>query len=150
MRSLFVGIASSVWFFLFVLSFIGTYRVSDQFLGAVLVVVAVGVLATWRIRALDDRLVRARTDGDLLVAYRAGLFIGIGWAELPAFVAFVLAFVAGTVWVYVAGAMMSSIDLRLVAPSRRNIFRIQGRLNAAGSPTSLGRILTSRGEPGGD
>jgi hypothetical protein len=141
-RYIFIGLALSVWLILFALSFVGSSRVPDALIGWMLAVVAVGLLAAWRIRALDSRLVRVRGDRGLLATYRAGFFIGVGWAEFPALLAFVLSFVAGTLWVYVVGAVMSSIDLWLIAPTRRNIMRIQGRLDSGGSPVSLGRLLT--------
>jgi hypothetical protein len=149
LRLLFVGLASSVWFILVVLSFIAPYRTTDSLPAWVVSVIGLGILCGWRIRALEGRLLRARNDVELMLGFRATFFIQLGLAQLPSLVAFVGSFIASTVWVYVVGAAVTTIDLWLMAPSRRNVIRIQDRLKGSGIPASLGRILTTRGEAGG-
>lgn len=144
MRSVFLGLVASMWLTLFVLSFVGTYRTPDALVGTASTVVAAGLLSSWRIRALERRLLRARTDRELAVGYQAVFFIQMGLAQLPALVAFILSFFSGSVWVYVIGAVVASLNFWLMAPTRRNIVRMQERINAAGIPSSLGRTLTTR------
>ena len=146
-RSIFLGIAVSIWLILFVLSFVSPFDVPDSLLWWVLPVVGLGVVVGWVMRSVEGRLVRARNEQQLVSAYRSFFFVQLGLAEAVALVGFVLSFLAGSAWVYLVGAAMSSIDLWLMAPSRRNIVRIQERLNAAGVPVSLGAALTTQETP---
>ena len=78
------------------------------------------------------------------MGYQALFFIQLALAQLPGLVAFILSFFSASVWIYVLGAVVASLNFWLMAPTRRNIVRMQERINAAGIPSSLGRILTTR------
>ena len=138
--------ALSVWLILFVLSFIAPYAGTDSLPAWAVAVIVLGFFSAWRIRGLEDRLVRARSDVELMVRFRSIFFIQLGLAQFPSFVSFVGSFLASTALVYLLGAVVTTIDLWLMAPSRWNVIRIQERLNEAGVPASLGRILTTGGQ----
>jgi len=77
----------------------------------------------------------------LTASFMSKMFIGIGYAESAALVAFVGAFVMSTLWIYFVGLASSTLNLALVAPSKREITRRQEQIAAQGSPLSLGQAL---------
>jgi hypothetical protein len=101
--------------------------------------------------SVRKRMIGAMTaGGDLMKIYRGGILTEIGLAESIALWGFVFVFISGSLGPYLVALPLTLIALFLVAPSKRNIMRLQRRLaDAAGKPIELGRALTA-GEAGPD
>ena len=148
LRGLFVGFASALFLFLFALSFITPWNGGEAGLVPWLVVL-LGVVGLWRVRAARDRPLRIDSLDILAVSYRANFFLGVGAAEAPALVAFVsVFFFAAKLWVYVEGLAFAVVGLGFIAPTHADVKRRQRQLEAQGSSLSLLEALIAAPPPG--
>jgi hypothetical protein len=84
----------------------------------------------------------ASSSPDVLVkSFTTTLFIGIGFAELPALLGFVGALASRRFWVYLVGLAFSLVGFALTAPTDGAIRRRDEQLMASGSPYLLSDAL---------
>jgi hypothetical protein len=151
LRLIFVAMVVSLWFFLFVLTFFDADQAGGGTQAKVnLVIVVIGALhladLLWLRRRplprLRHRPLPSVDQASLLASYRGRFFIMVGIAQAPALAGVVGSFFSRSLWTPVIGVGISMIGLFIAAPSRRNIEYEQQKLNAQGSPLSLGQLLT--------
>jgi hypothetical protein len=141
-RYIFVGLCASSFLILYVLTFIVTKQPWASPGGSGLVAAAVGALSLAGVTLHRRGVLDASSAEALMKSWRAALFIEIGIAMLPCYVAFVITLVANRLWVYVIGLAFVTAGLLLAAPSQWNIERRRRQIDAAGSSLSLGALLT--------
>ena len=78
----------------------------------------------------------------LAQVYRTNLFVGFALNETPLMLAFALCFVEEAYWPYLIVFPMYLIGMAQIAPSPRNLERIQQQIHRSGSSLQLGRALT--------
>ena len=105
-------------------------------------------LSSLLVRWVRSRPLDTSSPEKLAQSFMSRMFIGIGYAESAALVAFVGAFVMSTLWIYLVGLACSTVNLALVAPSHREITRRQEQICAQGSTLSLGAALMASSTPG--
>jgi F0F1-type ATP synthase membrane subunit c/vacuolar-type H+-ATPase subunit K len=143
-RMIWIGLVLALFSYAFVLSFIierSRWFATDGTGHPWMVVGLTGLVSVALVRWISTRPLDVRDQRALAKSYRSSLFMGIGFGEAPALIAFVLTFVTHTLWVYLLGLGFSLIGLTLIAPSPRNIRRRQDQITASGSPLSLGAAL---------
>jgi hypothetical protein len=109
-----------------------------------ILVVGSGLYALLVIVWIRSRPLKTETDTSVASTYFAFSLIGQAVAAIPALVGFVCLFVMGRSWPFWLGVMFTLIDLVLVAPTQRDVFRRQEQIWAKGSRLSLGQALTAR------
>jgi F0F1-type ATP synthase membrane subunit c/vacuolar-type H+-ATPase subunit K len=150
-RVIFVGFVSALWLIAFVLLFVilpTSWWNTDQSLWFVVVVLVTGCLTSFAVRWVRGRRLDASSSQKLAASFLAQMFIGIGYAELAALVAFVGTFFMGALWIYFPGLVLATVNLVLVGPTRREIARRQEQITAQGSPLSLVQALMETPPPG--
>ncbi|HEY3208797.1 MAG TPA: hypothetical protein VGL18_03260 [Actinomycetota bacterium] len=138
LRVVFASLFLSLFLFLLMLTFIAPRSDGEAdpiwiplFVGAY-GAVSVALVRWTMMRPLDVR--SART---VAGSYVSTVWLGIGLAQSPALFGFVSVFITGDLWLYVEGLVFATLDMVLIAPTRRNIDRRQRRIEADGSSVSL-------------
>jgi F0F1-type ATP synthase membrane subunit c/vacuolar-type H+-ATPase subunit K len=146
-RLIFAGLLCALPLYAFVLLFIipsdRLWRV-DQARWVVPVVACWGVMSLGLVRMVRGRPLDTASADKLAASFRSKVFIGIGYAESAALVAFVGTFIMGTWWVYLVGMSFAYVGLTLVGPTRHEIARRQEEIVAQGSPLSLTAALMAK------
>ena len=100
-----------------------------------------------RLPVLERRVLSAEAEARQVTIYRAVFFIGVGLSESIALWGFVGVWITERIWMYPVGLALSLVAFARMAPSRRNIDRLQRQIDEIHPDLSLGRALTST--PGG-
>ena len=143
-KLIFVGLLCALPLYGFVLLFIipsDRWWKVDQATWVVAVVVCWGVTSLGLVRLVRGRTLDTASADKLAGSFRSKAFIGIGYAESAALVAFVGTFVMGNWWIYLVGMSFAYGGLILVGPTRHEIARRQEEIVAQGSPLSLAAAL---------
>jgi hypothetical protein len=143
-RVIYLGVVFALWLFLIVLTSIVSvdrWWSTDHSLWFFIVVLAVSCLTSLAVRWVRGRPLDTSSPRSLATSFMARMFIGIGYAETAAVVAFVSVFLMHALWIYFVGLAFSTINLILVGPTRREIARRQEQIMAQGSGLSLGAAL---------
>jgi hypothetical protein len=139
---MFVGAAGSPLLLLVALVYIAPWQSREPVVAWLPAIIVVqGIASSALILRLRNRRLRSHSSASLAADYRSAMFTGIGIAESTALVAFIMVFIANSLWLYVVGLAFSLAGLTFVAPTARNIARRQEKLNAAGVPISLLQAL---------
>jgi probable F420-dependent oxidoreductase len=145
MRSVLLAMSISLLIILFLLTFIRS-RIEPTVARWVLALpVVTGGVSLAAILWLRQRSLAESSDP--VAAFRGAFFIGLGLAELPAFLGFVGTFISNGLLSYVIGLPISLVCFGLIAPSRGEIERRQLQLDAAGSAVAFGQLLTAGQHP---
>jgi hypothetical protein len=146
MRSIFLAEVGSLFLFWIAFSFIAPWDGGNE--GWVpWGVVAAGCLAIIGITLVRSKPVRGVTPTSIANAYRSQWFISFGFAMSPALFGLCGVLIRGSLWIYVPGLMFTLAGLAWIAPTRRDIERRQGELDAAGIQISLLNALMTTPVP---
>lgn len=151
LRSTFLGLLGSLFFFLFAMSFITPWDGGDE-RWVPWAVAAVGVFALAQMAWIRRRPLVTGSLEALAGSYRAGFFLGVGLAESEALFGFVGVFIGGSLWIFLVGLAFALVGFWMIAPTCLDIERKQRDITAAGSPAegcSESPILSVSGN-GGD
>ncbi len=143
MRGIFLGLVSEL-----LLIFVVLFAIKDQFephdrTWFVAVIGLDAALALARLPALERKVLSADTEARLITIYRAVFFIGVGLSVSIALWGFVGVWITGHIWMYPVALALSLLALTRMAPSRRNIDRLQRQIDEIHPDLSLGRALTT-------
>jgi hypothetical protein len=142
LRTVFLGLIPGLFLFPVALSFIEPWDGGDEG-GLPLAIVAIGIVSlVWEAWILRRQLPTASPEG-LAGSYRALIFLGVGFAEVPALCAIAVVLLRGSLWIYFVGLPFALVGLWMVAPGQSAIERRQREITAAGSPHSLLDALMS-------
>lgn len=83
-------------------------------------------------------------DEHLAASYRTLLFLRLAFAQAITLLGFVLVMTMGVWWLYWVGATLAAIGFARLAPTARNLERLQWRLTNAGCARSILGALTRR------
>jgi F0F1-type ATP synthase membrane subunit c/vacuolar-type H+-ATPase subunit K len=143
-RQVFLGVVMALPLFAFILLFIvprDRWWKTDRSHWVIVVVLAVGCGTSLLVGRIRDRRLDASSAQRVAQSFVAKLFIGIGYAEVTALVAFIGTFIMYNLWIYLVGFAFSMINFILVGPTKREIARRQEQIAAEGSSLSLGAAL---------
>ena len=108
--------------------------------GLVVIGLASAATAEW----LSRRPLDCSDDERLAAGYRTLFFLRLAFAQSIALFGFVLAMMVGAWWLYWVGAAVAAIGFARLAPTSRNLERLQWRLTNDGCGRSLVGALTRR------
>jgi len=146
-RFVWLGIVVSLWLFAFVLLFVvptDRYWKTDRDLWLTFIFLAVALVSLVRLQALRNSNLDVSSLQKLAASYRGKAFIGIGWAESPALAAFIATFFVHALWIYLLGAVVATLELIWVGPTKRELARRQEQISEQGSSLSLLAALLER------
>lgn len=141
-RAVFLSFVLALVMFLVVLLFILPLSTGEDVSAGVYLLLAAGPVSVAFVPWARRRLLGScgsRTE--LSQHYATSFFLGIAFAELAALLGFVAAFLAGAVWPYVVGMLVSFVGFGLIAPTASQIRRLDESLSARGCTTSLRAAL---------
>jgi len=152
LRTIFVSLVAAPPLFVVAFSFVCPWDGGDEGAGP-WVVGTVGLICIaanlWLMRR-DVRVPPDLSTASLASQYRTRMLIGVGIADLPVLISIAATFaIQNSLWLIVLGAALTLAALGVVAPSRTNIARDQGRLREQGSALDLTRALNAMPPRGG-
>lgn len=141
MRLVFSMVAVALPMLLFVVVIVLPWTAAQPVPPAVWALLALGVASLGGSAAAGRRPLPCGGPKGLVRAYQQRLFLGIAFAEAPAMLAFVAAFVAGAAWPYLVGVGTAAPGLARIAPTDGDVARKDAQLSAGGCATSLREAL---------
>ena len=146
-RMMFLCLVFSLPLYVIAFSFIAPWDAGEDGVGPYLVI-AVGLMDIAICRHVGRRPLDGSSPTRLAGSYRTRMFIGIGFAEIPALLAIGASFVvSNSLWIIALGAGFSLLCISMVAPSRRNLAHDQEGLRELGSSLDLVTILDAAAPP---
>jgi len=106
-----------------------------------ILVAVFAVVAGLRVLALGLSRPKLSSGYSLATTYRARMFIAFGYADMPAFVAFIGTIVTGVFWIYLLGLAVSLPAFIVIGPTHRNLRALQDRISEEGSSLSIVAVL---------
>lgn len=144
LRHLFLAFCSAVVLIGVVVLLIGTDTSSDPAIGlgpalaAVTLVGIAGIVAAERfVRPLD-----CSSEAALASSYRTRMFLHLAFGEAPAFVGFVMLFVADTQVAYFVGAAFTAIVYVRIAPTKAHVVADRATLRGRRCDLDLVAVLS--------
>ncbi len=145
LRRIYLSLVDALFLFLVAFTFIAPWDGGNE--GWIpTVVVALGAYSLVAVIHLSRRPLNTESPERLAGSYRAR-FIGVGMAEAAALFGICGIFIGGSLWIYLVGLPFALAGLAIIAPTRANIERSQQKVQASGSPLSLGAALLKPVEP---
>jgi len=140
LRAFLIKFVSTLFLFLVVLLFLDPEKGESAGWFPYLLI-AIGLIELAFIRWARGRPLVTESVEKLAGVYRGSFFIGVGMAYSAALFGFVCFFINGRLWLYLVGMAFSLIGLTWIAPTRQDIERRQGQIEAQGTSLSLGKAL---------
>jgi hypothetical protein len=142
LRSAIVGLVAALFLFVVSLSYIVE---GDSAPGSALLIVgALGIGVHAVLSLVARRELSTSSPKALADSWRARMFIGVGFVELPALAAFAASLLVDTLWVYLLGMAFSLFGFWKIVPSKRNLERDQAWIRSTGSDLDLTAALMSQ------
>jgi hypothetical protein len=141
LRSVIVGLIAPLVLFVVSLSYIVQ---GDSAPGsAFLIVGGLGIGVQALLSLVARRELSTSSSKSLADSWRARMFIGVGFVELPALAAFAASLVVDSLWVYLLGMAFSLLGFWRIVPSKRNL-EDQAWIRSTGSDLDLTAALMSQ------
>ena len=116
-------------------------------LSAAVGIVMIGFASVAASEWMSRRPLNCSDDEHLAASYRTTFFVRMALAQSITLFGFVLAIAVGVWWLYGVGAAVAAIGFARLAPTSRNLERLQWRLTNAGCGRSLVGALTRTAAP---
>jgi hypothetical protein len=136
--------------YLAVLTFIRPFTSGQGVPSSVYLLLLAGPVSVAFVPWAKRHLLTSCGSSELAGHYATSFLLGIAFAELAALLGFVASFLAGAVWPYVIGMLVSFVGFGLVAPTASRIRRLDESLSSRGCTESLRTALyTPKGDEDG-